>query len=204
MIAVPKQRLTEAEYLAIERAARENKSEFVNGEMYAMTGASYPHNVLTANLLVAVHSALRGKPCRVVGQDLRTRVEQTRLYTYPDVLIVCGAPRFIDGEHDTLTNPSAIFEVLSPSTESWDRGGKFNHYQRIESLREYVLLSQTTPQVEIYRRAEGRWVYELIEGLNQRLQLDTGQVDVSLAEIYEGLSFPDEETPAPPARSGTR
>lgn len=205
MTAVPKPRTSETEYLALERASRERKCEWVNGEMYAMTGASYPHNVVTANLAAAVHARLRGKPCRVVSQDLRTRVDQSRLYTYPDVLIVCGSPQFIDGEHDTLTNPSAIFEVLSPSTESWDRGGKFRHYQRIESLAEYVLLSQTAPQVEVFRRGQGHWAYELIEGLDQVLRLGTGGVEIALADIYDGVDVNvDVEAaamPAPPASS---
>lgn len=200
MTAAPKPQMSEAEYLALERASHERKCEWVNGEMVAMTGASYAHNTLTRNLVVNLHPRLRDGRCRVLAQDMRTRVDQSRLYTYPDVLIVCGTPQFIDGEHDTLTNPSAIFEVLSPSTESWDRGGKFRHYQRTESLAEYVLLSQSAAQIEVFRRSQGHWAYQLIEGPDQVLRLSTGGVEISLADIYDGVELDAAASPAAPAR----
>lgn len=200
MTAVLKPRLTEAEYLAAERAA-DCRSEYVNGEMVLMTGASYQHNQLTARLIGSLRARLKGSGCEAVGQDLRTLVDSTRLYTYPDVVIVCGKPAFADAKQDTLTNPTAIFEVLSPSTESWDRGGKFQHYQRIESLQEYVLVTQEAPRVERFRRDGARWSYERIDGLDALLILETPPLQLPLAEIYEGLEFSGVAEPSPPPRS---
>ncbi|MGQ0701190.1 MAG: Uma2 family endonuclease [Panacagrimonas sp.] len=201
MTAVCKPSLTETEYLAIERASIDRKCEFVNGEMFAMSGASFPHNVLTRNLIVALQTRLRGGPCQALSQDLRTRVNPTRMYTYPDVLIVCGTPQFIDGEHDTLINPTVIFEVLSPSTESWDRGGKFQHYQAIESLSEYVLVSQTAKRVELFRRQAPQWTYIRVEGAGENLSLQSVDLTIPLAEIFDGLNFDGVAEPAPPPRS---
>ncbi|MDB5969476.1 MAG: hypothetical protein JWQ90_1926 [Hydrocarboniphaga sp.] len=200
MTAVLRPRFTQAEYLAAERAA-ERRSEYVNGEILLMTGASYAHSETVGGLLTALRVRLKGSACRAVSQDLRTRVDATGLYTYPDVVIVCGEPKFSDAHHDTLTNPTAIFEVLSPSTESWDRGGKFQHYQRIASLQEYVLVTQDAPRVERFRRDGVRWSYERFDGLDALLNLESPVLQLPLAEIYEGLEFSGVAEPSPPPRS---
>src|SRR3954469_18701066 len=131
MTAVPRIRLTPAEYLAIERKA-EFKSEYLNGEMFAMAGASPAHNSVKENLIVRLGGRLWGGPCRSYSSDQRVKVSATGLYTYPDIVIVCGTPEFDDADRDTLVNPRAIIEVLSDSTAGYDRGPKFRHYQRIE------------------------------------------------------------------------
>ena len=197
--------LTAEEYLAIERAA-EFKSEFINGEMYAMSGASLPHSLITANVIGELRLRLRSGPCRAYTNDLRVNVSTTGLYTYPDIIVVCGEARLAsDGHNDTLLNPAVLVEVLSPSTEAYDRGAKFAHYQRIESLREYVLVAQDQPRVERFaRRPEAgpnEWLLTVATGLDADISLPALGVVLPLAEIYEGVQFasaPD----ALPARPG--
>src|SRR5215207_6350571 len=138
MSSNPKTLLSEEEYLAIERQA-EFRSEYVAGEMFAMAGASRRHNRTVTNLVVALDNQLRARPCNVYSNDMRVKVQSTGLFTYPDVVVTCGEERFADGEMDVLLNPVVIVEVLSDSTEAYDRGKKFESYQSIESLKEYVL-----------------------------------------------------------------
>jgi Uma2 family endonuclease len=150
------QRLTEAEYLEIERTA-EWKSEFFNGEMFAMAGATPEHVLIAGNVAAELRLQLRGRPCRVYPVDLRVKVSDTGLYTYPDVVVVCGEPRFDELRGDTLLNPTLIVEVLSSSTEAYDRGDKFAHYRRLDSLQEYVLVAQDRCRIERFlRQKEGR------------------------------------------------
>ena len=141
MSAAQKTLLTPAEYLARERAA-EFRSEFYRGEMFAMSGASWAHSVIKDNLAWETRNQLQGGPCRVVTSDLRVKVSATGLYTYPDLLIVCGEPEFEDEVFDTLLNPRVIVEILSDSTEKYDRGTKFTQYRQLSSLQEYVLVAQ--------------------------------------------------------------
>ena len=148
MSAIAKKKLTETEYLAIERAAG-FRSEFYNGEMFAMAGAKFPHNRIKDNLAGQIYAQLAGGPCYPLVSDMRVKVLKTGLQTYPDILIVCGEPEFPDAETtDVLLNPSAIVEVLSPSTEKYDRGSKFRQYQQIETLKEIVLVAQDEPVIE--------------------------------------------------------
>src|SRR5919199_1130147 len=135
MSAVPKTRLTPEQYLAIERKA-EFKSEYYNGEMFAMAGASEPHNRIKDNLIGELHARLKVSACHSYSSDMRVKVSRTGLYTYPDIVIICGKPELEDAHGDTLLNPQVIIEVLSDSTEKYDRGKKFRHYKQIESLRE--------------------------------------------------------------------
>ena len=137
MATQPKTHLTPEQYLEIERKA-EFKSEYYQGEMFAMSGASYPHIGIVANAVASLHQQLRRGPCRPLSNDMRVRVTATGLYTYPDVVVVCGEPRFLDDTFDTLLNPTVIIEVLSESTEAYDRGQKFEQYRSLESLAEYV------------------------------------------------------------------
>jgi Uma2 family endonuclease len=150
MAANPKPRITEQEYLDRERAA-EFKSDYYEGYVYAMSGGSWVHATLISNLGWLLRNALQGRECSVTSSDVRVRVSGG-LYTYPDVLVVCGEPKFLDMRTDTITNPLLIVEVLSPWTEAYDRDAKAAHHRTMESLRELALVTQTDPRVEIYRR----------------------------------------------------
>ena len=147
---------TPEEYLARERKAL-NKSEYRDGRIYAMPGASRAHNLITANTLVEIHPQLRDRTCEVYPSDMRVKVSSTGTYTYPDVVVVCDEPRFEDGHFDTLLNPTVLIEVLSPSTAAYDRGEKFRRYQYLDSLCEYILISQDRIRVEHYLRQEDGW-----------------------------------------------
>ncbi len=184
MAAQPQNRLTPEEYLEIERAA-EFRHEYYNGQMFLMPGGSFKHAVIIANLTAQLHFALKHRPCLVANSDLRARTAESGLYTYPDVSVVCGEPKFADGRTDTLVNPSLIIEVLSPSTERKDRGFKFAQYRAIESLQEYALVSQDEPRVEVFRRQEGgHWLLTEFLGLESQARFESVDISIPLAEIY--------------------
>lgn len=185
MTSNPKTFLTEEEYLAIERRA-ESRSEYYDGEMFAMAGASRRHNRIVTNLVVALDNQLRERPCNVYSSDMRVKVQSTGLFTYPDVLVTCGEEKF-DGEgmNDVLLNPSVIIEVLSDSTEAYDRGKKFEHYQSIESLNEYLLVAQYSRRVEKYVRQDGRhWIYSETHEAGESIVSQTIGGELKLEEIY--------------------
>lgn len=192
MPPLAQQTYTAAEYLRLERSAG-HKSEFVNGRIHAMTGASRAHNLIAGNIFGEIRARLRGRPCEVYVNDMRVKVRQTGLYTYPDVAAVCGEPQFEDDAVDTLLNPSVIVEVLSDSTEKYDRGTKFSHYRRLESLREYILISQDGPSVEKFVRANELWTLEEISGHGAVLTIESLDCSVSLADIYDRVEFPPGE-----------
>jgi Uma2 family endonuclease len=196
MTALPQTRkkFTPAEYLVIERAA-ETRSEFLDGEIYAMAGASVAHVTITDNLTIEVGSQLKRTPCQGMSQDMKVTVGGGRLYAYPDYLIVCGERRHPDSMRDVLENPVALFEILSPSTEQYDRTTKFDLYKQIDSLREYVLIAQDTPRVEHYVRADdGSWRQTILAGLDETLRLESAPAAVLLADLYDRIDFP--ATPA--------
>jgi Uma2 family endonuclease len=182
--------LTPEEYLAIERQA-ETRSEYLGGEMFAMAGASRWHNLIVTNLSREISSQLRDRPCEVYSNELRVRIPATGLYTYPDLVVVCGEPELEDDDHlDTLLNPTLIIEVLSPNTEAYDRGKKFEHYQAIPSLAEYVLVSQEAPRVEQFLRQDGnRWLLTAAAGMDARIALPSIQCELALAEVYLKVAF---------------
>ena len=188
-------RISEQEYLLRERAA-DFKSEFFDGEMFAMVGGTPTHSLIAANFIREAGNALRGRPCKVFTSDLRVRVDATGLYTYPDATIVCGELQFADDQRDTLTNPTVIVEVLSESTEKYDRGRKANHYRQIESLQELVLISQDRPHIERFtRQSSGDWLFHEDRGLTAKFELpavgilaQTG-LAIALAEIYRNVEF---------------
>lgn len=185
MLVSPTARMTPEEYLEAERAA-ETKSEYFAGEVFAMAGAGESHNLVVANLIVSLGTQLRKRPCRVYPSDLRVLVSETGLYTYPDVVVVCGEPRFLDEKRDTLLNPTLLVEVLSDATEAYDRGKKFEHYRRIDSLQEYVLVSPTEPRVERFLRQEGgTWLFSEAAGLEATADLPSIGCALPLAEVYE-------------------
>lgn len=194
MTAVPKPRkLSEAEYLAIERAAA-FKSEFYDGQMFAMAGASPSHNRVKDNLAFRLNAALVGGPCFAVTSDQRVRVNSNRLYTYPDIVVVCDPAEYAADDPDTLLNPKVLVEVLSDSTRRYDRGPKFRLYQQIPSLQEYILAEQDEAVVERFvRQADGSWALTAAVGLDAELVLASVPARVRLADIYAGV--PLTETP---------
>lgn len=156
MALQPKSFLTPEEYLVIERKA-EYKSEYFNGEMFAMSGVSPSHVLIVSNIVAELRGQLKQKPCNVYSSDLRVRVSPTGLYTYPDVVVVCGQPQLADEQKDTLLNPTLIVEVLSDSTQDYDRGRKFEHYRSLSSFTEYLLIAQDRCHVEHFvRQADNR------------------------------------------------
>jgi Uma2 family endonuclease len=189
MSTVPKPLLSPQEYLAQERRA-DCKSEYQRGEVFAMEGASYEHTLAKDNLAGETRSQLKNGPCRVLTSDMRVKVEATGPYTYPDIAIVCDEPRFEDAVFDTLLNPRVLVEVLSDSTEKYDRGAKFGHYRQIPSLQEYVLVSQDQPLVERYVRQPDRsWLLTVFEGLSQTFAFTSVPARIALADIYRGIMF---------------
>jgi len=191
MSALPRQKLTAAEYLAIERGA-EFRSEFVNGAMFAMAGGSPEHNRVKGNLDGELFARLKGGPCQTYSSDQRVLVEKTGLYTYPDVVILCGPGVYDPADRDTLTNPTAIIEVMSPSTERYDRGKKFRSYQQIPSVIESVLVAQDEPVCERYvRQADDSWALVSFVGLTATLEFTSVKARISLADVYAGVDFPE-------------
>ena len=181
--------VTPEAYLAAERRA-ETRSEYDSGFVRSMAGATYVHTLITSNINGELRSRLRGSPCRVSTNDLRVAVERTGLYAYPDVVVLCGEPDFLDDAFDTVRNPSVIFEVLSPSTEAYDRGRKFAHYQPAESLAEYILVAQDRVSVERYTRDGDHWTYQLLTDLDAVLTPDSIACTLPLREIYENVTVP--------------
>lgn len=179
--------ITPEEYLALERAA-ETKSEYFRGEMFALAGAGRRHNLLVAKLIRLLGPSGDRRGCLVYPSDMRIGIRAIGKYTYPDVAITCGKEEFEDAAADTILNPVVLVEVLSDSTEKYDRGAKFEHYQKLPSLRVYVLVTQDRPRVEVFARAEpGFWRYEAFEGNEAVLALDPPGATFSLGELYEGV-----------------
>jgi Uma2 family endonuclease len=197
MSAQAQPRLTPEQYLELERAA-EFRHEYYNGRMYAMPGGTFPHVVVIGNLSRELGNALKKRPCVVATSDLRVRVSANGLYTYSDIAVVCGPPKLLDGHKDTLLNPILIAEVLSPSTEAYDRGFKFAQYRTLESLQEYALVSQTEPRVEVFRRqSSGDWLLSEAVGLEAVCRFESVNSIVALSEIYANITFGGEEAISP-------
>ena len=154
--------------------------------MSAMGGATDPHNIFVLNVGAEIRKHLKKRPCKVYVSDMRVKVSPTGLYTYPDVVVVCGKAEFDDRHFDTLLNPTLIVEVLSESTETYDRNRKFEHYRTLESLVEYVLITQRRPHIESWRRQPNQqWLLTESNGLDSVLRLDAIDCDLALAEIYD-------------------
>ncbi len=206
-MAQPEPRYTPAEYLALERDAA-TKSEYLDGEVVAMAGASRKDNLITGNVLAALHPQLRGRDCEVYSSDMRVRIPASNRYTYPDVAVVCGEPAFEDAELDTLTNPTLLLEVLSPSTEGFD-WRKFGHYRTVPSLRVYLLVAQDTVHVDHFvRQDDGRWLLAEVADLGATLDLPEIGCTLALADVYDRVAFevdpPPEVGPGPPHRTLAR
>lgn len=189
MTAQPKPALTEEEYLQREQNSSV-KHEYYGGYVYAMAGASENHNLIAMNIAAILHGLVRGRPCRAYPSDMRIKVMATGLHTYPDFAIVCGQSQFTSPDkRDTLINPTAIIEILSPSIESYDRGEKFQHYRTIDSLQEYILIAQNKPHVERFVRHTNEWGLSDSIGVDAAFHIGALQADIALAAIYEQVAF---------------
>ncbi|MEJ7617691.1 MAG: Uma2 family endonuclease [Pyrinomonadaceae bacterium] len=176
--------LTPAEYLAIERQA-ETKSEYLNGEVFLMSGATRKHNLIGTNLTREISQRLRNQPCETYANDMRVLIPATGLYAYPDLVVVCGEPQFEDAELDTLLNPTLVVEVLSKSAASYDRGDKFNHYRSVPALSEYLLVAQDEYKFEHYvKQSDDCWVLTDIRGLEAQVKLTSINCVLPLSEAY--------------------
>src|SRR5436190_1125794 len=185
---ISRSRLSEAGYLEIERAA-EFKSEFFDGEMFARAGGTPQHGLISVNLGAEFRNVLKTRPCVPYNSDVRIKIESIGLFTYPDLSIVCGPLQFATGTNDTIVNPTVVAEVLSDSTEAYDRGKKFELYRQIPTLREYLLVSQREPRIEQFiRQIDGTWLLKEALG-NGMLELPSLGVSVSLAEIFARVEF---------------
>lgn len=190
MSSQPKLRLTPEEYLTLEREA-EYKSEYFAGEVFATAGASARHVLIVTNVVRELGTQLRRRPCTVYASDLRVRVSATGLYTYPDVVVVCGEPQWADDQRDTLLNPTLIVEVLSDSTKDYDRGGKFEHYRTLDSLAEYLLVAQDKVHVEHFvRQPDNRWMLSETNNLSDTITLEAIGCTLDLAEVYDKVELP--------------
>lgn len=182
--------MSETEYLEFERES-ETKHEYAAGYVVAMTGASWNHNLINSNTLTALKNRLSKHPCRVVSSDMRLKVTSKRVsYRYPDIMVICGDPEFIDKRTDTVTNPTVIIEVLSPATALIDRNEKLDEYIKIASLENYILIAQHEAKVEIFTRYEAEnWLYSQYKNLEAIIELASIECALSLADIYEQITF---------------
>ncbi|HZI18496.1 MAG TPA: Uma2 family endonuclease [Pyrinomonadaceae bacterium] len=182
-------RLTPEEYLAAERES-EFKSEYVEGVVYAMTGASVSHIQVVLNISSELKGQLRGRSCLVLPSEMKVKLPDSRKFFYPDIVVICGQPAFHDERRDIIENPLLLIEVLSESTEKFDRGAKFQAYQTLESLREYVLVAQDRPIVEQYVRGDGgTWIYSATIGIESTLRLMSIECVLRLADVYENVEL---------------
>jgi Uma2 family endonuclease len=181
--------VTPEEYLALERKA-DYKSEYLHGEIFAMTGASRKHNLITVNILREVSHQLRGKPCEVYPSEMRVKVAASGLYTYPDVVVVGGEPQFEDDYLDTLLNPTVLFEVLSKTTERYDRIAKSGYYRAIDSLAEHLLVAQDEIRVEQYvKQVDGQWALTEISTIEGTVDLQSIGCSLAVGEIYDKVTM---------------
>ncbi|MEZ6060073.1 MAG: Uma2 family endonuclease [Planctomycetaceae bacterium] len=180
--------LTPEEYLAMERAS-EIRHQYFDGEVFAMSGASRAHNLIVGNVSRAIGNQIVNRPCEVYQTDMRVKVSASGLYTYPDVAVVCGEPKFEDSFVDTLLSPLVLVEVLSASTEDYDRGRKFVQYRQIDSLQEYVLIAQDRQHVERWSRSDGPWTLWETDSVDAVVELTSIDCRIDVSEIYAKVQF---------------
>lgn len=197
MAIQPEPYITPEEYLTIEREAT-FKSEYFAGETFAMAGASERHNLIAVNVAGELYLQFKGRPCKVYQSDMRVRVNPTGLYTYPDVVAVCEEARFEDEQSDTLLNPTIIVEVLSPSTEGYDRGKKFEHYRKLDSLQAYVVIAQDRHYVEHYtRQSNNQWLLAETENIQDSITLPSIECALAMTDIYDKVDLDLNEPSTP-------
>jgi Uma2 family endonuclease len=191
MSTVRNAKLTPEEYLALERQA-EHKSEYYDGEVFVFAGASEAHNLIVSNVLSSLNLQLKHRPCKVYPSDMRVKVSETGLYTYPDVTVVCGEAELEDKNLDTLLNPTLILEVLSPATEKDDRVVKFAHYRRLPSVKEYILIAQESVRLEQYvRQNDGRWLLTEYSDLEATAEVRSIACELQMKDIYHKVVLRD-------------
>jgi len=184
-----KKRYTPEEYFHFEESAEE-KHEYENGEIFAMSGGTFLHGLISGNMITALNNALVGKNCFTLGSDVKVDVKEYESFVYPDAMVICGKVEFTEGRRDVVKNPVLIVEVLSESTESYDRGRKFKKYQSLPSFRQYVLVSQTEPIIEtFFRQDDQHWLYTLTEGLEAAIQLRTIDGRIKLSDVYQWVDW---------------
>jgi len=191
MSALRKPWFSPQEYLALERAA-ETRSEYVDGEIFAMAGGTLRHALIAANSVREIGNGLKDRPCLAVGSDMKVWIESANTFAYPDVSGLCGPVEPYDGLKDAYTNPSFIIEVLSDSTELYDRTGKFHRYQTLSSVREYILIAQASMAVDVFRRQGAEWLYHSLHQPGDLLKIDSVECAIPLAEVYRNVDFEGE------------
>ncbi len=188
-IAYGKQKISIAEYLEMENASLE-KHEYYQGEVFAMSGAKTPHNIVARNMLVALAQRLKGKSCQPFGSDMRIHIEANTLFTYPDISIICGDIITLNNDDYNVLNPSVLIEVLSPSTKNYDRGEKFKLYRDIPTLKEYILIDSLSVNIEVFRlNGRNHWELEEYRQVAAELNIQTVKFALPVAEIYDGTAF---------------
>jgi len=193
MSTLPQRRMSGAEFLAWERASTE-KHEFFEGEIVDFVGTSVDHAQIVHNLSGNFYNQLRKSQCRTYSTDIRVRVGKAKAYTYPDIVIACGALQFADDQQDTLLNPTVIIEVLSPSTVMVDRVKKFQSYTALPSLQEYLLVAQDSAVIEQYQRqTDGSWRYVKTTGIMAAVTLPSVNATLKLGDVYENVSLADDD-----------
>ena len=197
MSAQPKHKMTVEEYLAFEETS-DVKHEYYAGEIFAQAGANERHNIIVGSVLALLYGQLRRQPCNVYPSDMRVEIQDTGLYTYPDISVVCGQALFAETSRSTLINPTVIIEVLSPSTEAYDRGKKFQNYRTIETLQEYVLITQDFKQIEHYvRQPDDLWLLSFAGDESDIVTLPSIDCTLSIADVYEKVIFEASEAEEP-------
>jgi Uma2 family endonuclease len=177
------------EYLEVERQS-DTKSEYMDGVVYAMTGARINHIRVVSNLTTELVTQLRGRRCDVLASEMKVRLQDSRKFFYPDVIVLCGEPQFHDEREDIILNPLLVVEVLSKSTEAFDRGAKFQAYQTLDSLKEYLLVAQDKPIIEQYvRQTDGKWTYTAAVGLESSLALPSVECTLNLSAVYDKVDL---------------
>lgn len=195
-MAAEKLKMNPLDYLAFERESEE-KHEFVDGELFNMSGASHKHNLISGNTFASLHGQLKKSPCEIYSNDMRVNINALGNYVYPDIIVTCEKPKFIDTHLDTLLNPLLVVEVLSPSTEAYDRGKKFLNYRHLDSLQAYVLIAQDEARVEYYRRGTAKeWVLTEVSGLEAVLNLTLIDCQLALADVYDKVNWDVENNEA--------
>jgi Uma2 family endonuclease len=189
MSALPQKNMTEADYLEFERGS-DTRHEYLSGQIYAMSGASRNHNIISSNINGLLYNHLDESPCEHYQSDMRVHIPATGLYTYPDLSVACAEIQLLDDKFDTLLNPVIIFEVLSATTEKYDRGEKFQSYRTLPSLQEYVLISQNQARIEHYlRQKDNKWSLTDVLGLNATFELPSIKLVLALDDVYRKVSF---------------
>ena len=188
-VAYGKQKFTIQEYLEMENAATE-KHEYYNGEIFAMSGPKVPHNIIARNLLVALSNKLKGKKCQPFGSDQRIHIPSNTLFTYPDISIICGELITLDNDNWNVLNPTALIEILSPSTKNYDRGEKFKLYRDIQTLKVYLLVDSESVHIEVFRLNEtNHWELEEYNSLSDQVLIKAIGENILLSEIYDGVKI---------------